>query len=142
MDENYFRDRLEMYSRRQTSRENSFNRDIGLNNRDSRNRQISHSSGTNQQNQQQSSFSHDDNNAITPIPTISGSTPQSLVVTRTPSNLSKSSKTKDRRKKSGTGSELTDKGDGSRRPSRRRLSNVLTSSFLRKKRIEYAGIDD
>lgn len=138
MDENYLKDRLEMYSRRRSSRENSFNRDIAPNRRDSGNRRISHAN-SNASDQQQSSFSYDDNNA--PISTISGSTQPSLaIVTRTPSNISKSSKTKDRRKKSATGSDVTDRSDSSKKTNRRRLSNVLTSSFLRKKRIEYAGI--
>lgn len=134
MDDNYIRDRLEMYSRRRSS-----NRDIALNGRDSGGNRRNSNLIPNISNQQ-SSFSFDDNNStITPIPTISGGGTQASlgVVTRTPSNVSKS---KDKRKRSTTGSDLTDKSDSSKKTNRRRLSNALTSSFLRKKRIEYAGI--
>lgn len=50
-------------------------------------------------------------------------------------------KSKSERKKSATGSDLTDKSDSSSKVNRLKSRNALTSSFLRRKQIEYAGTD-
>lgn len=52
-----------------------------------------------------------------------------------------SSKSKSKRKKSFTGSDITEKSDSSSKANRLKGRNALTSSFLRRKRIEYAGND-
>lgn len=74
-----------------------------------------------------------------PIPTISSRrSSQSVVFVRSPSLLSNSQPD---RKKSRTGSDVSDKSGTSKAANikRRRMSNVLTASFLRRKRDEYAG---
>lgn len=84
-----------------------------------------------------------DNAPGSPIPTISSRrSSQSVVFVRSPSMLSNSQPD---RKKSRTGSDISDKSETSRMGTtatvtkRRRMSNILTSSFLRRKREEYAG---
>lgn len=52
-----------------------------------------------------------------------------------------STKSKSKRKKSSTGSDITEKSDSSSKTNRAKGRNTLTSSFLRRKRIEYAGND-
>lgn len=86
-----------------------------------------------------------DNAPSSPIPTISSRrSSQSVVFVRTPSMLSTSASQppyNSERKKSKTGSDVSDKSDASKNTKKRRISNVLTSSFLRRKRAEYAGMD-
>lgn len=84
--------------------------------------------------------------SVSPIQTISGRrSSQSVVFVRTPSMLSNSASQppsmSTERKKSRTGSDISDKSEISKSlPKKRRMSNALTSSFLRRKREEYAGI--
>lgn len=74
-----------------------------------------------------------DDNMSASISILSGSR---STVARTPSNLSTKSK-QQRRKKSSTGS--SDVTDSSSKANRNNKRNALTSSFLRRKRIEYTG---
>lgn len=85
------------------------------------------------------------NDAIPPyqstISIISGnrSTSSQTTGTQTTAIQIPSVKVKLKRKKSTT-SDATDQSDSSNKPNQKKGRNALTSSFLRRKRIEYAGI--
>lgn len=119
---------MELFSRRHSSRDvpssNSRDSNAIATTSASSDKRYSLSAGA-----RQTSVNGDETHASA-ISIISGSR---STVSRTPSNLS--AKTKPKRKKSATGSDHTDRSDGSRKKNR----NTLTSSFLRRKRVEYAG---
>lgn len=123
-DNNKKRNSMELFSRRRSSIKSPANG----------NRTSTTSNGNGTENPQPSS----------PIPTISSRrSSQSVVFVRTPSMLSNSASqppSNSERKKSKTGSDISDKSDGNKSTKKRRMSNALTSSFLRRKREEYAGI--
>lgn len=58
---------------------------------------------------------------------------------RTTDSRPPSVKLKPNRKRSSAGSDVTDKNDANNKGNRTKGRNSLTSSFLRRKRIEYAG---
>lgn len=124
---NFDTNHLELFSRRHSSRDvpSTNSRDP---NRAASNKRYSLSATSSTANRQTSINGEEPHSSAISI--ISGSR---STVSRTPSNVS--AKNKPRRKKSATGSDHTDRSDSSRVKSR----NILTSSFLRRKRVEYAG---
>lgn len=61
---------------------------------------------------------------------------------RTTDSRPTSVKLKPNRKRSTAGSDVTDKNDANNKGNRTKGRNTLTSSFLRRKRIEYAGTNN
>lgn len=120
---NFDANHMELFSRRHSSRDTP-----SANNRDPNNKRYSLSATSTTVNRQTSINGDEPHSSAISI--ISGSR---STVSRTPSNLS--TKNKPKRKKSATGSDHTDRSDSCRMKNR----NTLTSSFLRRKRVEYAG---
>lgn len=124
---NFDANHMELFSRRHSSREvpSPNSRDT---NKATSNKRYSLSATSSTANRQTSINGDEPHSSAISI--ISGSR---STVSRTPSNLS--AKNKPKRKKSATGSDHTDRSDSCRMKNR----NTLTSSFLRRKRVEYAG---
>lgn len=119
---------MELFSRRHSTREipSTNSRDPNAAASSTKRYSLSATSGTAHR---QTSINGDEPHSSS-ISIISGSR---TTVSRTPSNVS--AKNKPKRKKSATGSDHTDRSDIPRPKNR----GTLTSSFLRRKRVEYAG---
>lgn len=113
MDNNNRDNSFELYSRRQSTRD------------------VSASNDTNNTSHSMDRRSFDEYNP-TSISTISGN--------RSTDTRTSSVKIKPNRKRSTTGSDVTDRSDASNKTTRLKGRNALTSSFLRRKRVEYAGM--
>lgn len=125
---NFDANHMELFSRRHSSRDVPSANTRDPNSGAPSNKRYSLSATSNAANRQTSINGEEPHSSA--ISVISGSR---STVSRTPSNLS--AKTKSKRKRSATGSDHTDPSDSSRVKHR----NALTSSFLRRKRVEYAG---
>lgn len=118
---------MELFSRRHSSRDipSTNNRDL---NTATSNKRYSLSATSSSANRRTSINGDEPHSSAISI--ISGSR---STVSHTPSNLS--AKNKPKRKTSATGNDHTERSDSTRLKNR----STLTSSFLRRKRVEYAG---